>query len=66
MSGLFAFCFLRPALVFSDNRIRLCRQFETYNKMIFIDKNHFGLSRRYKATYFAAAGLRRQEGPEEE
>ena len=43
-------------LAFSDIATVLCRQVETYNVMILFDKNHFGLSRRYKATYLLTSG----------
>jgi len=38
-------------LVFSDMTIQRCRQVETNNLLILKDKNEFGLSRRFEATF---------------
>ncbi|WP_231479004.1 hypothetical protein, partial [Serratia liquefaciens] len=39
-----------------------CRQLETFNVLILFNKNDFGLSRRFKATYQQTAGENSRKG----
>ncbi|HED2336389.1 TPA: hypothetical protein R4Y05_002051 [Serratia liquefaciens] len=41
-----------------------CRQLETFNTLILFNKNDFGLSRRFKATYLQASGDSSRKGNE--
>ncbi|HGM5419224.1 TPA: hypothetical protein ACKP1J_003634 [Serratia liquefaciens] len=41
-----------------------CRQLETFNTLILFNKNDFGLSRRFKATYLQTSGDSSRKGSE--